>query len=333
MAITITDQSFIGEFAGKYWRPNLFKANTVEQGVVNLLDNIKAPSINIGTMDFVGGLQPRNAQPSGSDAYGTWTINKKMLTPQNAMFYTEFNPRDLEAHWESVNLSEYLIQRQLPNTFESYAMSYMTQKVFGQQMEQAYWMSAKNYSVITDKTDSRYYMQFTNGFMQQLVTAGDTLVDPSPSTITASNIVAKMETLISLLVAAKPGLVVMLDRVKFLMNPYTAQLFRQAMSLLTFKGIQPMAGMPRNYAEYQVVICNGMPNDTILFGEFTSDFDSALHIGYNSTGDESQIQLMKTKNADETYFVKVLLKFDQQIKYSNEIAMHTLLTSSSFVVS
>jgi len=329
MSLVINDTSYHGTRASGYWMPSVFSANTISQGVVNIMDGVK-DKINIGTIDFAGGLQPRNIKPS--ESYGQWSVDNKVLTPNAAMLYTEFWPGELEQHWESVKLSTYMLERKLPNEFESYIMQYMMAKVFGQQMEVGWWMSSENYQVITDKTDSRYNYQFCDGFMKRLVDDSTTLTYASPATITTSNVVTFMDGLISLIIANKQGLLERQDRMVFLMNRKTVDIWRKAMVAATFKGINYLDKVWYEYAGYRIKVCNGIPNDTILFGEFTSDFDSALHIGFNAAGDETNIQMAKTRPMDETYFIKALMKFNTQIKYANEIAMVTLLTSADFTV-
>ena len=331
MALQITDQSYIGKFASAYWTPALFEMDTIKKRVVNVIDNIKEPSFNIGNIDFSGGLQPREAKPTTQN--GTWTVNKKMLTPNDAMFYTEFNPRDLEAHWESQNLGKELLKRKLPPTFESYAMYMMAGRVF-ETMETAWWQGSKAYSTITDTTDPRYNIQFFDGFINKLVNDSSVLA-LSPATITVGNILTTLDSLIQLIATNKKGLISKTsttERMKFIVSVNTWFLYCQALSTGTsYKGIQFSQHDTPPWKGWEVVVVNGMPDDTILFCEAVPSFDGALHIGMNSTADYNSIQLAKTRPMDETYFVKMLTKLDIQYKYGNEIAMITTLTPASFL--
>ena len=331
MALQITDQSYIGKFASAYWTPALFEMDTIKKRVVNVIDNIKEPSFNIGNIDFSGGLQPREAKPTTQN--GTWTVNKKMLTPNDAMFYTEFNPRDLEAHWESQNLSRELLKRKLPPTFESYAMYMMAGRVF-ETMETAWWQGSKAYSTITDTTDPRYNIQFFDGFINKLVNDSSVLA-LTPVTLDVTTILPTLDSLIQLIATNKKGLISKTsttERMKFIVSVNTWFLYCQALTTgPTFKGIQYSQHDTPPWKGWEVVVVNGIPDNTILFCEAVPSFDGALHIGMNSTADYNSIQLAKTRPMDETYFVKMLTKLDIQYKYGNEIAMMTTLTPSSFL--
>lgn len=330
MSLQIQDQSYIGKFASAYWTPALFEMDTIKKRVVNVIDNIKEPNFNIGNIDFSGGLQPREAKPTTQN--GTWTVNKKMLTPNDAMFYTEFNPRDLEAHWESQNLSKTLLKRKLPPTFESYIMYMMSGRVF-ESMERAWWQGSKAYSAITDTTDPRYNIQFFDGFINKLVNDGSVLTI-SPVTLTKDNILSTLDSLISEVITNKQALISKsntTERMKFVVSVNTWFLYCQSLTTETaYKGIQYSQHDTPPWKGWELVVVNGMPDNTILFCEAIPSFDGALHIGMNSTADYNSIQMQKTRPMDETYFLKMLTKLDIQYKYGNEIAMMTTLTPSSF---
>lgn len=333
MALTINDQSYIGKFASAYWTPVLFEQDTIKKGVINIIDNIKEPGFNIGNIDFSGGLQPRQAMPTQED--GTWTVDKKILKPQSAMVFTTFNPAQLEQHWESMNLSELMLERKLPAKFESYVMYMMMGRVF-EQLETGWWMSSKDYQALTDHTDSRYHIQFFDGIIKQLVNDGSVWQVASPVTITNSNINAALDGCINLLATNKKGLLSKSSaykRMKFLISVNTWNLFTQYLVNSTYKGINFEEKPIMNWKGFKIEVLNGFPDNTVLFGEFISDFEGALHIGMNNSDDENTIQLAKYRPEGELYFVKALLKLDVQYKYGNEIAMYTTLTAASFQVS
>jgi len=328
MPIAITT-NYAGTVASQYWLPALFEADTIQAGVVSVWDGVK-DKLNIRSMVFAGGLQPRN--PTPTTPYGTYTVTEKVLEVLDAMLYTTFNPRTLENTWESADLSPLLIERKLPATFESYVLYLTMQSVFGQDMEVGWWMSSTDYQAITDTTDSRYRLQFCDGFMKRIVDDPTTLKYSSPAVITTSNILTFLDGLVQLIITNKKGLIRKYDRMKFLMSPNTKNIWRQFLLSPTFKGIDyPNTGQTV-YAGYEIIELNGFPDDTILFLEATKDFKGALHIGMNSKSDENAILMERTRPMDETYFIKALMKFNTQIKFANEIACVTTLTSASFTV-
>lgn len=332
MGLNINDQSYSGTFASQYWTPAFYGLDTLQKGVVNVIDNIRKKA-NIGNIDFTGGLQPRQAVPTSP--LGTWNVDKKYLEPKDAMLYTEFNPRDLESHWESENLSTLLLERKLPATFESYVIYTAISRTF-EHMENAWWMSSTDYSAITDTSDPRYYMQFFDGFMKLLVNDSTVLDYASPAVITTSNVGTFLDGLISLITVNKKALIVRpskYQRMKFIMSPATELIYNQYLTTgTTYKGIDYQERGTKPWKGYEIVSLAGFPDDTIIFGEFIPQFDGALHIGMNSKEDENTLQLARTMPANETFFLKALMKLDVNYKYGNEIAMVTTLTPSDFTV-
>lgn len=329
MAIVMNGTSYTGTHASQYWLPAYFEAQTINSGIVSVWDGIK-DKVNISLMTWSGGLQPRNYTPN--TPLGTATVNEKILEPLSAMFYTTYLPQVLENQWESVALSTYMLDRNLPNEFASYVMYSMMSSVFGQDMEVGWWMSSTDFQVITDPTDERYKLQFCDGFMKRIVNDATVLNYASPAVITTSNILTFLDGLIDLITVNKKALIGRYKRMKFLFSPKTANVWRKFLVSPTFKGIDYDKVGVDFYAGYEIVTLNGFPDDTILFCECTKDMTGAFHIGMNSTGDENQIQTDRTRPMDETFFIKALMKFNTQIKFGNEIACCTTLTAADFEV-
>jgi hypothetical protein len=309
--------------------PAYFEADTIQAGVVSVWDGIK-DKVNISNMVFSGGLQPKQATPN--TPLGTITVAEKILAPQDAMLWMTYDPSVLENQWESVDLSQYMLDRNLPADFTSYVMYSVMQSVFGQDMEVGWWMSSTAYQVITDPTDVRYKYQFCDGFMKLIVNDATVLNYASPAAITTSNILTFLDGLINLITTNKKGLIKRYGRMKFLFSNATANIWRQFLLSPTFKGIDYKNTGEKMYAGYDIVVLNGIPDDTILFCECTKDMTGAFHIGMNSKGDENNIQVEKTRWMDTTYGILARMKFGTQIKFGNEIACMTTLTTASFTV-
>jgi hypothetical protein len=240
----------------------------------------------------------------------------------------------LENQWESVDLSQLMLDRNLPVDFTSYVMYSVMQNIFGQDMEVGWWMSSTDYQVITDTTDVRYKYQFCDGFMKLIVNDATVLNYASPATITTSNILAFLDGLLALVATHKKALLgkKRKTRMKFLFSVNTSNIWRMFLLSPTFKGINYQDTGDTKYAGYDIVTLNGFPDDTILFAECTKDMTGAFHIGMNSTSDENNLQIERTRWMDETYGIKGLMKFNTQTKFGNEIACMTVLTQSSFTV-
>jgi hypothetical protein len=328
MSLTITDTAYSGTFASYFWLPATFSMDTVSKGAVYVKDGIKKQH-TIGRVDFSQPLQPRQATPVSA---GTYTIDGRLLKPEDVMLYTEFNPRDFEDHWLAEELSPTLLARELPVTAENYMLQIALNRAM-QQIELGVWMGSMAYAGAVPATDARYQLQFFNGFMQKFVNDASIFTVPTPVAITTSNVNTIMDSLLSLVAANKKALLsrpTRYERMKFFVSINTEQIYDTFLTTsLTFKGVNTTEKGINKYKGYEIVPLAGFPDDTILFCEGLPDATSNLYVGMNSTEDNN-LELMRLQNNSELFFLKGLMKYDTQYGWSNEIFLYTTLTPSSF---
>lgn len=334
MSLVISDTSYAGTFASYFWLPATFGMDTVQKGVVYVQDGIKK-SHTIGRIDFANPLQPRQATPVSS---GTFTIDGKVLTPNDLMFYTEFNPRDFEQHWLAEQLSPTLLARELPVTAEHYMMQIALNRAF-EQVENGLWMGSTTYTAIPGSSGNGQIC-FFDGFIKKMIADAGVLQVASPFVLTAAvsdgshtNIVDAMNSLISLAATNKKALLSRpnrYERMKFLVSIGTEQIYETFLTTtLTFKGVNTTEKGINKFKGYEIVAVAGFPDNTILFTEALADTTSNLYVGMNSTEDNN-LQMMRVSNPSELFFLKGLMKFDVQFGFAAETFLFTTLTSGTF---
>jgi hypothetical protein len=335
MSLIINDTQYAGTFASYFWLPATYGMDTVSKGAVHVEDGIKKRH-TIGRVDFSNPLQPRQATPTSA---GTFTIDGRSLEPQDIMIYSEFNPRDFESHWLAESLSPTLLARELPVTAENYMLQIALNRSL-EQIENSIWMGSTAFQAIVDPTDTRYQLQFFDGFMKKMVNDSDLpkVLSPLPltggaTTGSVKNVLDAMDALITLGASTKKALFARADRfkrLKFFVSVNTEQLYQTALtSGLTFKGLNTMEAGVKPYKGYEVVALAGFPENTILLCEGLPDTSSNLYLGMNSVED-NQLQLMRLQNNSELFFIKGLMKYDVQYGFSNQNFLYTTYTSADF---
>lgn len=336
MSLIITDTTYAGTFASYFWLPATFGMDTVEKGAVYVQDGIKKQH-TIGRMDFSNPLQPRAATPTDS-GQSQFAVDGRVLLPEDIMVYTEFNPRDYEQHWLSVQLSETLLARELPVTAENYMMQVALERAF-EQIETGLWMGSRSYTA-TPGTPGNGQICYFDGFLKKMVNDSAVLQVASPlplavATVTSvsTGILDALTALINLAAVNKKALISRssrFKRMKFIMSVNSAQIYQTATTTgLTFKGQMTSSGETQPWMGFQIVICAGMPDNTIVFCEALDDTSSNLYVGMNSTEDNN-LQLQRLQNNSELFFLKGLMKYDVQYGWSNEVFLFTTLTAASF---
>lgn len=330
MSLIINDTQYAGTFASYFWLPATFGMDTVQKGAVYVKDGIKKQH-TIGRMDLSNPLQTRKATPTSNGVNGKFTIDGRTLVPQDHMFYTEFNPRDFEEHWLAEQLSPTLLARELPLTAENYMMQIALNRTF-EVIETEFWMGSTTYAA-TPGDPGVGQLMFMDGFLKKFVNDSDIYKVNSPVQLTASNILEKLDALISLAAQNKKALIARasrFQRLKFFVSVNTEQIYQAALTTgVTFKGLNTMEQGVKPWKGYEVVALAGFPDDTILFCEGLPDTSSNLYVGMNSTEDNN-LQLMRLQNNSELFFLKGLMKFDVQYGFSQEIFLYTTLTTDYF---
>ncbi len=334
MALVISDTSYAGTFASYFWLPATFGMDTIQKGGVYVQDGIKKQH-TIGRIDFAQPLQKRTATPTTS---GIFTVDGRVLAPQDLMVYTEFNPRDYEQHWLAEELSPTLLARELPVTAENYMMQIGLSRAF-EQIELGLWMGSTTYTAAPGSAGNGQIC-FFDGFLKKMVADAAVLKVASPFPLTAAatggsvyNIVDAFNALLQLAATNKKALLSNVNRykrLKFFVSINTEQIYQTYITTtLTFKGINTTEQGINKFKGYEIVPLAGMADDTILFCAGTDDVSSNLYVGMNSTEDNN-LELQRLQNNSELFFLKGLMKFDVQYGFSEQAFLFTTLTSGSF---
>jgi len=336
MSLIINDTAYAGTFASYFWLPATFGMDTLQKGVAYVQDGIKK-SHTIGRVDFANPLQARVATPSTS---GDYTIDGRVLTPEDMMLYTEFNPRDFEQHWLAEQLSPTLLARELPVTAENYMMQMGLNRAF-EQIENGIWMGSTTYTAVAG-TAGNGQIKFFDGYLKKMIADAAVLKVGSPLPLSAAassgsvyNIVDAFNALLALCAVNKKALLSKpsrYSRLKFLVSVNTEQIYQTFLTTtLTFKGVNTTEQGINKFKGYEIVPLAGIPDDTIVFTEALDDTSSNLYVGMNSTEDNN-LQLQRLQANSELFFLKGLMKYDVQYGFSEQVFLYTTLVIGDFSV-
>lgn len=336
--LVIDDTTYAGTVAPYFILPALFNYDSVVKKVVYVKDGIKKKH-TIPTMDFSGALQPRTATPTQSG--GNLTVGSRSLEPADVMAYQEMNPRNFEVHWDAESLSQTLLTRQLPATAENYIMLMLLGRSF-EQFEIMTWQGSTQYQNNPNVPqfdapgvpNPYYQIQFTDGYIKQMLADSAVVAIAGAVTLTAANIVsAALHPLYLAVVTNNKGLISQdpkRTRMKFLVSYATKALYETYLTTQPFKGNDPTVAGLDKYLNWEIVPLAGMPDDTVVFTESMSTPEGNLWVGMNSISDEN-FMLAKLFNNSELFFFKMLMKMDVNYGRSEKVFLYTTLTAASFV--
>jgi hypothetical protein len=301
----INDTTYAGEVASQFLVKAITGADTVNGGHVYIKDGIKKKfTIPRFSADYTNLIQDRQATPVSK---GEFTVDGKVLDPQDFMIYTEFNPRDYEDHWQAVNLSPTLLDRALPATVESVVI----QEVMKNYMKYFNKLMWNGDTALTD------IFKYFNGFIANAVADADVIDVSSPITLTASNIASELDRGYALIPAALRYDLGM----KIFVSYATYDLYHQYQIAQTYKGIDITRTIVPEFKGKQIVKIADFPDNCYMMARGTAGTDSNLWVGMNSIADEG-LQLQRLQNNSELFFIKMLVKADVQIGWGNEVVLY-----------
>lgn len=305
----ISDTTYAGEAASTFIVKAITSNETVQGGHVYVKDGIKKKfTIPRWDADYEDFVQDRAATPVSK---GTMTVDGHVLTPADYMIYTEFNPRDYEAHWFATMLNPTLIDRTLPATVESVVVQEVLKR-HDRYLNKALWNNSTALTTI---------YKYWNGFIKNAQNASSgtdaTNVVSSPVALTASNIAGELLRGWTLI----PNALKYDKNMKIFMSYATYDLYMQYQIAQTYKGTDiTNDGIPR-FKGREIVKINDLPDNFYFIAKGMPTPESNLWVGINST-DDAKLELQRLQNNSELWFIKMLMKVDVQIGWNSETVLY-----------
>lgn len=304
----INDTTYAGEAASSFIVKAITGNETVQGGHVYVKDGItKEFTIPRWDADFEDFVQDRQETPTSK---GLMTVDGRVLFPADYMIYTEFNPRDYEAHWYGTQLSPTLIDRSLPVSVESTVVQEVLKR-HDRYLQKALWNS--------DKTTSSIY-KYYDGFIKkaQLANSGtDATNTVTATTLTNVNIQAEL-----LKVYKKIPASLRYDKnVKFFCNYATFDLYAQSQIDQAQKGIDTTQEGVATFKGRQVVRLNDLPDNFVLAAKGMATPESNMWVGMNSVSD-AKLKLSPLQANSEKWFIKMNMKVDVQFGWNSETVLY-----------
>lgn len=301
----INDVTYAGEAASPFIVKAITENDTVNGGHVYVKDGIKKVfTIPRWDADFEDFVQDRAATPISK---GVMTVDGRTITPADYMIYTEFNPRDYEAHWYATQLNPTLIDRTLPATVEGTVVAEVLKR-HNRYTNKALWNSAKS------RTDLyKYY----DGYLTKAAAAtsgtDQTVIIGTPLTFTVSNIQAELLRCYQGIPAALRYNADM----KFFVSYATFDLYAQSQINQANKGVDTTQDGVRLFKGRKIIALNDFPDNKVFVARGKATPESNLWVGMNSA-DDATLELNKLQANSELWFIKMLMKVDVQIGWNSE---------------
>lgn len=333
------ETNYTGEVLEELLTLTAQKTDTFAKGLIHVEPQIQKqltlPSIKLGKI-----IQDRKPTPDSS--VGEYSFAERYLAPKDFMIYLEFNPREFERYYKAFQPVDNLVFRKL----NSYVQAKMIQLLFeGKEayIDQAIWCSAtatqkakitnsegiEGTSIIGAENEYGQMKYWDGAIARMLMNAnaeeGSEDKKSGEITLAGNGSFANgeaVETELYNMYHKLPPKIRAISGLKILMDYNTWDMYDQYLTAKEHKYVDNTQINARTFKGKQIIPMVAFPDNTIIFGKFSSGRDSNLWMSVDVADDINVIQCDKLQNNSELYFFKALMKIDVNIVKPSEIIAH-----------
>ena len=302
---TITSPTYAGEFAGKYISAALLSGNTIANGGIEVLPNIKFKQVinRINTDAIVADAT------CDFSATSTITIAEKIITPEEFQVNLQLCKKDFHQTWMAIQQG-YSAFDSLPPTFADYLISHVAAKV-AEKTEKNIWAGVT--------ANAGEFDGFT-----RLLTLDAGLPSTQEVAATSTNITAASTVVAELgkLVDAIPAALYGKEDLYLYISQATARAYVRALggfgaSGLGANGTNAMGTQWYNngslsFDGIKIFVANGLAPTVAIAAQ-----KSNLYFGTGLLNDQNEVQVIDMSPIDGSQNVRVVMRFTAAVQYGN----------------
>lgn len=315
--------------------------DTFKEGLIHIKAGIQhkytLPAIKLGEIIQDNVPTPASTHggkgPNGENEYA---LTERTLVPSDFMVYLEFNPRDYEKYWRFAQPDGNLVFRELDPKIQATMLRLLIDKK-NEYIGTAIWTSAKggvNNSGITCPADStiigRGKEKYFDGVIKRII---DNVNATDTETINGGQCVVSGNTLLNTGAAVEAALYAMWKKcpkqirkkssLAFVIGWDAWDAYDQYISDKQVKYSENTEVNRYRFKGKKIIPIVGIPEHTIVLGEFSTGMDSNLWMGVDYANDTDVLKIDRLQANSELFFFQMRMKMDVNIVRPAEIVVHT----------
>lgn len=315
--------------------------DTFKEGLIHIKSGIQhkytLPSIRLGDIIQDNVPTPTSTHGAkGENGENEYEFTERYLIPQDFMVYLEFNPRDYEKYWRFAQPEGNLVFRELDPKIQATMLRLLMDKK-NEYIGNAIWTSAKGGSAaagITCPADSliigRGKEKYFDGAIKRII---DNINATDKETIAGGQCVLAGNTELPDGAAVEKALYGMWKKcpkqirkkagLTFLMSWEAWDAYDQYVTDKMVKYSENTEVNRYRFKGKRIIPLVGVPEHTIVLGEFTTGMDSNLWMGVDYANDTEVLKVDRLQSNSELFFFQMRLKMDVNIVRPAEFVVHT----------
>ena len=315
--------------------------DTFKEGLIHIKSGIQhkytLPAIRLGDIIQDNVPTPTSSHGAkGENGENEYEFTERYLIPQDFMVYLEFNPRDYEKYWKFAQPEGNLVFRELDPKIQATMLRLLMDKK-NEYIGNAIWTSSQGCSAaagITCPSDSiiigRNKEKYFDGVVKRII---DNINATDRETIAGGQCVLAGNTELPDGAAVEKALYGMWKKcpkqirkkagLTFVMNFEQWDAYDQYVSDKMVKYSENTEINRYRFKGKRILPLVGIPEHTIVLGEFTTGMDSNLWMGVDYANDTEVLKVDRLQSNSELFFFQMRMKMDVNIVRPAEIVVHT----------
>ena len=320
--------------------------DTFREGLIHIKPGIQhkytLPAIKLGEIIQDNVPTPLSTHGAkGPDGENEYTLTERYLEPADFMVYLEFNPRDYEKYWKFAQPEGNLVFRELDPKIQAIMLRLLMGKK-NEYIGHAVWTSARGGETAAKVTvpagctkigggKEKYF----DGIIKRIL---DNVNATDDATIAGGQCIISGNTELSDGAAVEAALYGMWKKcpkqirkkgsLAFVMGWDAWDLYDQYISDKQFKYSENSEINRYRFKGKRIIPIVGVPEHTIVLGEFSTGMDSNLWMGVDYANDTDILKIDRLQANSELYFFQMRMKMDVNIVRPAEIVVHTAYKKS-----
>ncbi|MDR1718040.1 MAG: hypothetical protein LBS20_19560 [Prevotella sp.] len=315
--------------------------DTFKEGLIHIKAGIQhkytLPLIKLGEIiqDNVP-TPPSSAGAKGLNGENEYRLTERYLTPQDFMVYVEFNPRDYEKYWKFAQPDGNLVFRHLDPKVQAIMLRLLMDKK-NEYVGNAIWTSCRGGEAISGITTpvgctkiGQGKEKYFDGFIKRVI---DNINATDQESIAGGQVIISGTTELVDGAAVEQALYAMWKKcpkqirkksgLSFVIGWDAWDAYDQYISDKQVKYSENTEVNRYRFKGKRIIPIVGIPEHTIVLGEFTTGMDSNLWMGIDYANDMDVLKVDRLQSNSELYFFQMRMKMDINIVRPAEIVVHT----------
>lgn len=315
--------------------------DTYREGLIHIKSGIQhkytLPAIKLG--DIIQDNVPTplsNHGAKGANGENEYTLTERYLEPSDFMVYLEFYPRDYEKYWKFAQPDGNLVFRELDPKVQATMLRLLMDKK-NEYIGNAIWTAAKGGSAvagITAPTDSitigRGKEKYFDGVIKRII---DNVNATDAETVAGGQCVVSGTTELSDGAAVEKALYAMWKKcpkqirkkssLSFIIGWDAWDAYDQYISDKQVKYSENTEVNRYRFKGKRIIPIVGIPEHTIVLGEFSTGMESNLWMGVDHANDSEVLKIDRLQSNSELFFFQMRMKMDVNLVRPGEIIVHS----------